>query len=1110
MSKTTINSTYDRNSFILNDTYKSITAFSLALLLVVLVVVAAFWSLRQSHEKAQAQSSTYALIMYMDALLSELKDAETGQRGYLLVGDELFLEPYFTVLDKISTHLEKLHQFTFVNANQKHLETLIPLVNAKMTEMARVIELKRHHDEAGVLAAVHSGHGKQLMDLIRAEISSITGLENNALGQHIAGFQLSMRYMFYIICAASLLLLLFLIVLAGIAHHYLNKVQGNALSRLQKIASQLPGMVFQFVLRADGSSCFPFVSEAIRDIYRLSPEDVCEDASKVFALLHPDDFDDINTSIQKSAQDLKPWHCEYRVKFDDGTVRWLSGDALLQREADGSTLWHGFITDITERKQMEVAHKAALNSLQKISSLIPGMIYEYHLRLDGSSYFPFVSEGINDLFHLSPKDVREDASKVFTLHHPDDRNSIFEAIQKSTQELSPFSHEYRVQLDDGTVRWVFSKSTAQREADGSTLWYGFATDITERKLLEENLRLSRELLNSIIDSTPSSIFAFDLQGRFILVNKAVSEFYGKCKEDVLGKTLHEVFPKEIADNKMITNNQVLVTRKRLDFEEQILTNAESLLSTLMVTKFPIQSASGEIYGIGGVATDITEIKQAQEAVQATAQYARSLLEASLDPLVTISSEGKISDVNRATERVTGQDRKQLIGSDFADYFTDEKKAREGYQLAFSNGFVTDYPLTMLHASGKVTDVLYNASVYRDDKGNVLGVFAAARDITERKQIERALRESEFFWKFATEGSGDGVWDRNLLTSEMHYSKRWKEMLGYTENDILPTRQEWLNRIHPDDQLLVKTAMQAYLNGEAKSYSTEYRLSCKDDSYKWILSRGVVVDYAEDGTPLRMIGTHTDISKRKFQEQQDKEHLNQLAHVTRLGLLGEMASGIAHEVNQPLTAIATYTQVSLNLMKAESPDFAKLAEVIYKTQQQALRAGQIIRRMREFVKSNTKQSLIVDLNELIQDAASLCLPELRLNNVVLTYQLQNSLPLINVDKIQIEQVIINLIRNSADALESCPENQQKKISIDSLLTLNNRIEVRIKDNGLGIPEDQQQKILMPFYTTKVEGMGMGLSICNSIIEAHDGHLKFNSKVGKGTTFYFTLPIKTKSD
>ena len=748
--------------------------------------------------------------------------------------------------------------------------------------------------------------------------------------------------------------------------------------QFSKIASQIPGMMFQFCLRADGSSCFPFVSEAIRDLYRLSPEDVREDASKVFAILHPDDYDDINASIQKSVQDLSPWHCKYRVKFDDGTVRWLLGDALLQKEADGSTLWHGFITDITERK-----------------------------------------------------------------------------------------------------------------------------------LLKENLRISRELLNSIIDSTPLSIFAYDLQGRFILVNKAASKFYRKRKKDVLGKTLHEVFPKDIADNKMTTNNQVLITGQRLDFEEQILTDFESLPRTLMVTKFPIQSVSGEIYGVGGVATDITELRQAQEAIQAAALYARSILEASLDPLVMISSEGKITDVNRATERVTGLDRKQLIGSDFADYFTDAKKAREVYQLAFSNGFVTDYPLAIKHVTGKVTDVLYNAIVYRDDKGRVLGVFAAARDITERKQIEHALRESEFLWKFAIEGSGDGVWDRNILTNEMHYSKRWKEMLGYTENDILPTRQEWLERIHPDDQLHVKTAMQAYLNGESKSYSTEYRLSCKDDSYKWILARGLVVDYAEEGTPLRMIGTHTDISKRKHQEQQDKEHLNQLAHVTRLGLMGEMASGIAHEVNQPLTAITTYTQVSLNLMKAECPDLIKLAEVVYKTQQQALRAGQIIRRMREFVKANTRQVSAADLNELIQDAAGLCLPELKQGNIVLTLKLQSPLPLINVDTIQIEQVIINLIRNSADALDSCLENQQKEISIDSLLTLNEGIEVRVKDNGPGIPEDQQQQILMPFYTTKTEVMGMGLSICCSIIEAHEGHLKFNSKVGKGTTFYFTLPIEKDS-
>ncbi|MEY3289817.1 MAG: Sensor protein FixL [Pseudomonadota bacterium] len=397
--------------------------------------------------------------------------------------------------------------------------------------------------------------------------------------------------------------------------------------------------------------------------------------------------------------------------------------------------------------------------------------------------------------------------------------------------------------------------------------------------------------------------------------------------------------------------------------------------------------------------------------------------------------------------------------------------------------------------------------------HVLDILASnAVKFTQQGSISLAAqlldkKEDKVHVAFAVKDSGDGVWDWNVQTHQAVYSRLWKEMLGYTEDEILPTNQEWLDLIHPDDQLPVAEVLQVYLDGKTEIYVVEYRLRCKDGSYKWILSRGLVVDYTEEGRPLRMIGTHTDISKRKCQEQQDKAHLNQLAHLTRLGLMGEMASGIAHEVNQPLTAIATYTQASLNLMKAECPDLVKIAEIVYKTQQQALRTGQIIRRMQEFVKSNTRQVLATNLNELIQDASGLCLPDLKQSNITLTLQLQDSLPLINVDRIQIEQVIISLIRNSADALGSGFENQQKEISIDSLLTLNEGIEVRVKDNGRGITEDQQQHILMPFYTTKTDGMGMGLSICRSIIEAHQGYLKFNSKAGKGTTFYFTLPIKT---
>ncbi|MDP1665043.1 MAG: PAS domain S-box protein, partial [Methylobacter sp.] len=249
----------------------------------------------------------------------------------------------------------------------------------------------------------------------------------------------------------------------------------------------------------------------------------------------------------------------------------------------------------------------------------------------------------------------------------------------------------------------------------------------------------------------------------------------------------------------------------------------------------------------------------------------------------------------------------------------------------------------------------------------------------------------------------------------------------------------------------------------------------------------------------------DVSLRKHREQNDKKHLNELAHVTRLGLMGEMASGIAHEVNQPLSAISSYTQVSLNLINAENPDMVRLAEILSKTQQQALRAGQIIHRMREFVKSHAQKRSAADVNNLIHECVNLCVAELKQNGIKLTFELKNNLPPVHVDQIQIEQVIINLIRNSVDALKNLPEKQQRQLTISSLLTRNNDIKVSVKDNGTGIDKDQQQKILTPFYTTKADGMGMGLSITRSLVEAHEGTLNFNSQAGKGTSFYFTLPI-----
>lgn len=250
----------------------------------------------------------------------------------------------------------------------------------------------------------------------------------------------------------------------------------------------------------------------------------------------------------------------------------------------------------------------------------------------------------------------------------------------------------------------------------------------------------------------------------------------------------------------------------------------------------------------------------------------------------------------------------------------------------------------------------------------------------------------------------------------------------------------------------------------------------------------------------------DISERKIREQRDKQHLDELAHVTRMGLLGELASGIAHEVNQPLTAVVNYTEAGLNVLKNADCDRGKLQTILTKTSQQALRAGQIIHRMRNLVKANTIHKSTTHINDIIEDAIDLCISYLKQNNIQVRLLLGDKLPTLNIDSVQIEQVVLNLIKNSIDALSIAPASKPRTLSIETTLQADSGIEIRIKDNGIGIETSEQKNILTPFYTTKGDGMGMGLSICRSIIEAHGGILRFNSLPSKGTTFYFTLPFR----
>jgi len=260
---------------------------------------------------------------------------------------------------------------------------------------------------------------------------------------------------------------------------------------------------------------------------------------------------------------------------------------------------------------------------------------------------------------------------------------------------------------------------------------------SRNKKRQEQEMLSQ--LAAIIESADDAIIGKTLDGIITSWNKGAEKIYGYSAGEVLGKSIlilsNPDYPDEVPN--------ILDKIKHggnIRHYETIRIGKDDRKINVSLTISPIKDTSGNIVGASTITRDTTERKKMEEALRAASLYARSLIEASLDPLVTISPEGKITDVNEATIKATGRSREKLIGTDFSDYFSEPEKAREGYQTVFSKGYVIDYPLTIRHSSGKLTEVFYNASVYKDEAGKVLGVFAAARDVTEQNKLTIELQK----------------------------------------------------------------------------------------------------------------------------------------------------------------------------------------------------------------------------------------------------------------------------------------------------------------------------------------------------------------------------------
>ena len=378
-------------------------------------------------------------------------------------------------------------------------------------------------------------------------------------------------------------------------------------------------------------------------------------------------------------------------------------------------------------------------------------------------------------------------------------------------------------------------------------------------------------------------------------------------------------------------------------------------------------------------------------------------------------------------------------------------------------------------------------------------YELSSDLVNAGQIARDLQLSEARLKLATHSGNVGLWNWDIRRNEFWVSDVSLQRMGVNRSERI-TLELFLSRLHPDDRESVRQALDQALEGRS-DFQTEYRWISPDGSVQWILAKGVV-ERDENGRPIGLSGATTDVSERKRVEGLISQQRSDLTHATRLGALGELVSSLAHELNQPLTAILSSAQAAKRFIASGRRDAPEIDQALDFIVRDDKRAGEIIRRVRAMVRKEPPKLRNCSLNAIVLEVLELLRSELIARGITVRKELTGGLPSVHVDSVEMQQVLINIILNAVHALINSPV-RQRTITL-ATEAAEGKVCFHVRDSGPGIPEELLSTILDRFTTTQPTGMGMGLAICRTIMERHNGSIMATNHSEGGAIITCCLP------